>query len=93
MWDDIYEVSTKAYGQDWRHTYHWTYSGSDPYLSKFWQYENGTYKNFMPVLRWSEMYYIAAEASLNTDSRLSVILTLSGTTGIWISTRWMKTCR
>ena len=92
MWDDIYEVSTKAYGQDWRHTYHWTYSGSDPYLSKFWQYENGTYKNFMPVLRWSEMYYIAAEASLNTG-RLSVILTLSGTTGIWISTRWMKTCR
>lgn len=72
MWDDIYEVSTKAYGQDWRHTYHWTYSGSDPYLSKFWQYENGTYKNFMPVLRWSEMYYIAAEASLNTDSRQAV---------------------
>lgn len=72
MWDDIYEVSTKAYGQDWRHIYHWTYSGSDPYLSKFWQYENGTYKNFMPVLRWSEMYYIAAEASLNTDSRQAV---------------------
>ncbi len=41
-------------------------------LSKFWQYENGTYKNFMPVLRWSEMYYIAAEASLNTDSRQAV---------------------
>ena len=48
----------------------------------------------MPVLRWSEMYYIAAEASLNTDSRQAVrYLTLSGTTGIWISTRWMKTCR
>ncbi len=65
-------ASTSLYGQDWRHTYHWTYSGSDPYLSKFWQYENGTYKNFMPVLRWSEMYYIAAEASLNTDSRQAV---------------------
>ena len=69
MWDDIYEVSTKAYGQDWRHTYHWTYSGSDPYLSKFWQYENGTYKNFMPVLRWSEMYYIAAECLLNGETK------------------------
>ena len=26
----------------------------------------------MPVLPWSEMYYIAAEASLNTDSRQAV---------------------
>ena len=34
--------------------------------------KTGTYKNFMPVLRWSEMYYIAAEASLNTDSRQAV---------------------
>ncbi len=72
MWYDIYEVNTKAYGGDWRQYYHWSYSGSDPYLSKFWQYDNGSYKGFLPVIRKTEMYYIAAEALADSDPAKAV---------------------
>lgn len=65
-WDAIYEMD-RGYGQDYRHIYHFDYEGSEQYLSKYWQPEAGRYLNFMPVIRWSEMYYIAAEACVDSE--------------------------
>lgn len=65
-WDAIYEMD-KGYGQDYRHTYHFDYEGSEQYLTKYWQPEAGRYLNYMPVIRWSEMYYIAAEACADNE--------------------------
>lgn len=70
-WDAIYEMD-KGYGQDYRHTYHWEYDGGEQYLSKYWQPEAGRYLNYMPVIRWSEMYYIAAEACASSEPAQAV---------------------
>jgi hypothetical protein len=66
--DNIYEVSAAALGMDYRYTYHYAYDGSERYLSKFWQPTGGTYNSMMPLIRLSEMYYIAAEAWVDRDS-------------------------
>ena len=71
QWEGIYEFE-KGYGADWRYEKNWQYSGSDPIFAKYWQYENGSYGGFVPVIRWSEMHYIAAEASVATDPQKAV---------------------
>lgn len=71
-WQEIYEVNTRGYGQDWRHTYHWQNENGETWLAKYWQYENSSYTNSMPVIRLTEMYYIAAEACLATDPQQAV---------------------
>lgn len=71
-WQEIYEVNTQGYGQDWRHTYHWQNESGEAWLAKYWQYDGSTYRNWMPVIRLAEMYYIAAEACLTTDPKQAV---------------------
>ena len=71
QWDDIYEFS-RGYGQDWRYEKNWQYDGSEPIFAKYWQYENSAYGGFIPVIRWSEMHYIAAEASMKTDPQQAI---------------------
>lgn len=66
-WNDIYEF-TSGYGTDWRYSKHWEYDGNDPYFAKYWQYNGGQYNDQVPVVRKSEMYYIAAEALVSKDS-------------------------
>lgn len=66
-WNDIYEF-TSGYGTDWRYSKHWEYDGNDPYFAKYWQYNGGRYNDQVPVVRKSEMYYIAAEALVSKDS-------------------------
>lgn len=66
-WNDIYEL-TKGYGTDWRYSKQWEYDGNDPYFAKYWQYDGSSNNDQMPVIRKSEMYYIAAEALVSIDS-------------------------
>jgi hypothetical protein len=79
--DNIYEVTSAALGADYRYTYHYSYDGSDRYFSKFWQPEGGTYLNMMPLIRLSEMYYIAAEAWLHAGARDSAVVRLNTVRG------------
>lgn len=65
---DIYEVNTAALGGDYRNQYWYLYDGgAERCLAKFWQPEGGRYLNQMPLIRKSEMYYIAAEGYANSD--------------------------
>ena len=66
-WNDIYEF-TSGNGTDWRYSKHWEYDGNAPYFAKYWQYNGGQYNDQVPVIRKSEMYYIAAEALVSKDS-------------------------
>lgn len=64
----IYEVASSGLGMDYRYYYHFQYDGgSEQYLAKFWQYDNNNYGNRMPLIRISEMFYIAAEAVADSD--------------------------
>lgn len=71
QWEDIYELD-RGYGTDYRYTKWWAYDGGTPYFAKYWQSENGMYADFVPVIRKAEMYYIAAEALLDTDPAQAV---------------------
>lgn len=66
-WNDIYEF-TSGNGTDWRYSKHWEYDGNAPYFAKYWQCNGGQYNDQVPVIRKSEMYYIAAEALVSKDS-------------------------
>jgi hypothetical protein len=70
--DQIYEVTAAALGMDYRYTWHYLYDGGERYLAKFWQPEGGAYNNMMPLIRLSEMYYIAAEARAQSDPARAV---------------------
>jgi hypothetical protein len=59
--DQIYEKSSKGYGNDYRMLKSFAYDGANKYLWKYHQYENGVCTDIMPVIRKSEAYYIAAE--------------------------------
>jgi hypothetical protein len=72
--DNIFEVTAAALGMDHRYTYHYAYDGGERYLAKFWQPEGGTYTNMMPLIRLSEMYYIAAESYATSDPARAVEL-------------------
>jgi hypothetical protein len=65
--DNIFEVSSAALGMDYRYTYQYAYDGGERYLAKFWQPEGSKYTDKMPLIRLSEMYYIAAEALAASD--------------------------
>lgn len=65
--DQIYEKTSKGYGNDYRLLKNFAYDGANKYLWKYHQYENGVCTDIMPVLRKSEAYYIAAEALKDSD--------------------------
>jgi SusD family. len=69
---DIYEVNSKAYGNDYRYLKGYDSDGSSKYLCKFWHYENGTYNDMYPLIRMSEAYYIAAECLKDTDPTTAI---------------------
>ena len=72
--NDIYEVNSAALGGDYRNQFWYQYEGSVKCLAKFWQPENGRYLNQMPLIRLSEMYYIAAEGYAATQPNQSAKL-------------------
>lgn len=77
---DFVYCDRSVYGneEDWRYTYWFEYSKTSPafwYLSKYNRIYSATdktddqtpWRTIVPMIRLSEMYYIAAEASLQTD--------------------------
>ena len=74
--DQIFEVSTKGYGTDYRYNYNFISDGDDyKYMAKFWQSRNGvkfTYRDMLPLIRMTEMYYICAEALKASDPAAAV---------------------
>ncbi len=59
--DEIFEKTSKNYGNDYRMLKGFAYDGAIKYLCKFWQYTNGTYNKYYPLIRQTESFYIAAE--------------------------------
>lgn len=72
--DQIYEKTSKGYGNDYRLLKNFAYDGANKYLWKYHQYENGVCTDIMPVLRKSEAYYIAAEALKESDPQRAIEL-------------------
>lgn len=70
--DSYYEVSTKGLGNDFRCLYGFSYDGEYQYPWKYHQY--GNFDDMMPVIRKAEIYYIAAEAQVETDPERAVEL-------------------
>lgn len=79
-YNDFVYCDQSVYGsdEDWRYTYWFEYSKTSPafwYLSKYNRIYSATdktedqtpWRTIVPMIRLSEMYYIAAEASLQTD--------------------------
>ena len=72
--DQIYEKTSKGYGNDYRMLKNFAYDGADKYLWKYHQYENGACSDIVPVLRKSEAYYIAAEILKDSNPERAVEL-------------------
>lgn len=72
--DQIYEKTSKGYGNDYRMLKNFAYDGADKYLWKYHQYENGACADIVPVLRKSEAYYIAAEILKDSNPERAVEL-------------------
>lgn len=70
--DKIFEKSSKGLGNDYRSLFGIQYDGERQYIWKYHQYES--FKDQMPVIRKSEIYYIAAEAQKEIDPARSVEL-------------------
>lgn len=71
----IFEESA-GLGNDYRRRFWFQYSGDRYYFSKFWQYEGSKYNNFMPIIRKTEFYYMAAEI-LNETSQADAVAMLN----------------
>ena len=74
--DQIYEVSAKAYGTDYRYTCCFQYDGSDQYYFKYKQNVGGSYTNMIPVMKLGEMALIVSESYLaegNTESAVEYL--------------------
>lgn len=71
----FYEMDEGLAG-DWRQTYLFGHDGGVKYPSKMWQYNNprNDYSKKMPLIRKSEMYYIAAECLKESDPDSAVVL-------------------
>ncbi len=72
--DQIFEKSSKGYGNDYRLLKNFAYDGANKYLWKYHQYENGVCTDIMPILRKSEAYYIAAEILKESDPKRAIEL-------------------
>ena len=82
--DQIFEVTSKGYGGDYRYRCNYQFFGSQQYFSKYYQYDNSSYKNKLPMIKLGEMYLILAEADLKSNkaaavSRLNTIRENRGT--------------
>ena len=70
--DKIFEKSTKGLGNDYRSLFGIQYDGENQYIWKYHQY--ASFKNQMPVIRKTEIYYIAAEAQKESNPARSIEL-------------------
>ncbi|MCW3806638.1 RagB/SusD family nutrient uptake outer membrane protein [Plebeiibacterium marinum] len=70
--DAYFEKSSKGLGNDFRSLFGFSYDGENQYLWKYHQY--GSFDDMMPVIRLSEIYYIAAEAQKETNPARSIEL-------------------
>lgn len=71
----FYEMD-EGLAADWRQTYLFGYDGGVRYPSKMWQYNNpkNDYSKKIPLIRKSEMYYIAAECLKESDPDSAIVL-------------------
>jgi hypothetical protein len=75
--DEIFERTAKGYGNDYRMLKGFAYEGERKYFWKYHQYEAGVYNNILPLIRKTEMYYIAAEILKDSDpARVAELLNL-----------------
>ena len=72
--DVIFEVNSGGHGNDYRRANCFSFDGSSKYLSKFWQYNGGSYNNYFPLIRMTEAYYIAAEIVKDIDPDRAISL-------------------
>lgn len=66
--DQIFERTSKGYGNDYRMLKGFAYEGERKYFWKYHQYEAGKFNNILPVIRKTEIYYIAAEILKDSDA-------------------------
>ena len=59
--NEIYEVDEGIGSADWRYARLWEKASGNYCFLKFWEYEDMQYTNKMPLLKWPEIYYTAAE--------------------------------
>lgn len=59
--NEIYEVNGGIGSADWRYARLWEKASGNYCFLKFWEYEDMQYTNKMPLLKWPEIYYTAAE--------------------------------
>jgi starch-binding outer membrane protein, SusD/RagB family len=71
---EIYEVDSKAYGNDYRFLKGYQIDGDKKYLCKLWYYENSAYNNVYPMIRMTEAFYIAAECLKDSDPERAATL-------------------
>lgn len=75
--DQIFERTSKGYGNDYRMLKGFAYEGERKYFWKYHQYEAGKFNDILPVIRKTEIYYIAAEILKGSDpARVSELLNL-----------------
>jgi len=75
--DEIFEKTSKGYGNDYRMLKGFAYEGERKYFWKYHQYEGGKFNNILPMIRKTEIYYIAAEILKESDpSRVAELLNL-----------------
>jgi hypothetical protein len=72
--DEIFERTSKGYGNDYRMLKGFAYEGDRKYFWKYHQYEGGYYNDILPVIRKTEVYYIAAEILKDSDPARAVEL-------------------
>lgn len=70
--DKIFEKTSKGLGNDYRSLFGIQYDGENQYIWKYHQYVS--FQDMMPVIRKSEIYYIAAEAEKESNPSRSVEL-------------------
>ncbi|MAW95391.1 MULTISPECIES: RagB/SusD family nutrient uptake outer membrane protein [unclassified Leeuwenhoekiella] len=71
---NVYEVS-QGYSSDPRYDKLWQFSQSFLVHAKFWQSDelSPLLRNLVPIVRLSEMYYIAAETATNTQAAVGFL--------------------
>ena len=75
--DQIFEKTAKGYGNDYRMLKGFAYDGERKYFWKYHQYEAGKYNDILPVIRKTEIYYIAAEILKESDpARVAELLNM-----------------
>ena len=71
---EIYEVLSRGYGNDYRYLRGYEQDGTKKYMCKLWYIDGSAYNNLYPMLRMTEAYYIAAECLKESNPEKAVKL-------------------